>query len=107
MDVLTRYLSDRERHLAVTLHIVQEQKTERSQPYQAIEVRLDGQRVGVLTKAMSEKVADLVAYIADRNLLPVRRAVLKGSPLRAELILFVAKSHEVTSKWLESVGTAG
>ena len=107
MDVLTRYLSDRERHLAVTLHIVQEQKTERSQPYQAIEVRLDGQRVGVLTKAMSEKVADLVAYIAERNLLPVCRAVLKGSPLRAELVLFVAKSHEVTSKWLESVGTAG
>ena len=56
---------------------------------------------------MSEKVADLVAYIADRNLLPVCRAVLKGSPLLAELVLFVTKSHEFTSKWLESVGTAG
>ncbi len=106
MDVLARYLSDRERYITVTLHVVHEQRTGRSQPYPAVEVRLDGQRVGVLTKAMSEKVADLVAYIADRNLLPVCRAVLKGSPLRVELVLFVAKSHEVSSKWLESVGTA-
>lgn len=106
MDVISRYLSNAERHLAVTLHIVQEQKTERSQPYPAIEIRLDGKRVGLLTKAMSDKVADLVAYIANRNLLPVCRAVLNGSPLRAELVLHVAKSHEVTSKWLEAVGTA-
>ena len=105
MDVLTRYLADRERHLAVTLHLVEEQKTERSQPYRAVEVRLDGHRVGVLTKAMSEKLADLVAYVNDRNLLPVSRAVLKGSPLRAELVLYVAKSHEVTSKWLEAIPT--
>ena len=50
------------------------------------------------------RVNDGICQRAGRG---VCRAVLKGSPLRAELVLFVAKSHEVTSKWLESVGTAG
>ena len=89
----------------MTLHLVEEQKTQRSQPYRAVEVRLDGHRVGVLTKAMSEKLADLVAPVNDGNLLPVSRAVLKGSPLRAELVLYVAKSHEVTSTWLKAIPT--
>lgn len=107
MDVLGRYISDGERYLAVTLHVVEEQKTERSQPYQCVEVRLDGHRVGVLTKAMSEKLADVVQYIAERGKVPVCRAVLKGSPLRAELVLYVAKSHEVTRRWLDAVDDGG
>lgn len=104
MDVLQRYVSDGERYLAVTLHLVDEQKTERSQPYQGVEVRLDGHRVGVLTKAMSEKVADVVRFVTERERVPVCRAVLKGSPLRAEIALHVAKSHEVTRRWLDAVG---
>ncbi|KAB7744155.1 DUF2510 domain-containing protein [Nostocoides sp. F2B08] len=107
MDVLGRYVSEGERYLAVTLHVVQEQKTERSQPYQCVEVRLDGHRVGVLTKAMSEKLTDIVQYVAERDKVPLCRAVLKGSPLRAEIVLYVAKSHEVTRRWLDSVGSGG
>lgn len=103
MDVLRRYVSDGERYLAVTLHLVEEQKTERSAPYSCVEVRLDGHRVGVLTKAMSEKIADVVQYVTERGKTPVCRAVLKGSPLRAELVLYVAKSHEVTRRWLNTV----
>ena len=76
-------MSDGERYLAVTLHRVEEQKTERSAPYSCVEVRLDGDRVGVLTKAMSEKIADVVQYVTERGKTPVCRAVLKGSPLRA------------------------
>ena len=48
MDVLRRYVGDRDRHLAVTLHLVEEAKTEGSTPYRCVEVRLDGHRVGVL-----------------------------------------------------------
>ena len=106
MGVLARYVSDRDRHLAVTLHVVEEAKTERSTPYTCVEVRLDGHRVGTLTKAASEKLADVIGFVTERGRVPVGRAILKGSPLRAELVLFVAKSHEVTSAWLDRVPTA-
>lgn len=103
MDVLGKYVSDGERYLAVSLHLVQEQKTERSAPYACVEVRLDGHRVGVLTKAASEKLSEVINYVTERHKVPVCRAVLKGSPLAAELVLYVAKSHEVTRRWLDDV----
>jgi hypothetical protein len=106
MEVLRRYTGDRERHLAVTLHAVEEAKTARSTPYRAVEVRLDGERVGVLTKAMSEKLVDVVEFVSQKGRLPVCRAVLKGSPLRAELTLQVAKSHEIPHRWLDDVEEA-
>jgi hypothetical protein len=106
MDVLGRYVSDGDRYLAVTLHAIDVQKTPRSTPYRAVEVRLDGQRVGELTKAMSEKLLDVVDFVASRGRLPLCRAVLKGSPLRAELTLQVAKAHEVTRKWLDGIQPA-
>lgn len=107
METLTRYLGDAPRHLAVTLHLVEEAKTPRSTPYEAVEVRLDGERVGVLTKHMSEQLRDLVAHVEGRGRVAVCRAVLVGSPLRAEVTLKVCKSAEVTSTWLESVPLAG
>ena len=78
MGVLARYVSDRDRHLAVTLHVVEEAKTERSTPYTCVEVRLDGHRVGTLTKAASEKLADVIGFVTERGRVPVGRAILKG-----------------------------
>ncbi len=106
MEVLTRYVSDHERYLAVTLHLAQEAKTERSTPYEAVEVRLMGERVGVLTKAMSAQLRDLVAHVAARGRVPVCRATLRGSPLRAEVTLQAARSTDVTRDWLEDVPLA-
>ncbi|HEY3534959.1 MAG TPA: HIRAN domain-containing protein [Pedococcus sp.] len=106
MDVLGPYVSDRDRHVAVSLHAVEIQKTPRSAPYRAVEVRLGGQRVGELTKAMSEKVIDVVDFIDAKGRTSVCRAVLKGSPLRAELTLQVAKAHEVTRRWLDAIEEA-
>lgn len=107
METLTRYVGDAPRHLAVTLHLVQEARTPRATPHEAVEVRLDGRRIGVLTKHMSEQVRDLVAHIESRGRVAVCRAVLVGSPLRAEVTLKVCRSTEVTSAWLESVPLAG
>lgn len=42
MEVLTRYVADQERHPALTLHLVEEARTQRSTPYEAVEVRLMG-----------------------------------------------------------------
>ncbi|HET8595629.1 MAG TPA: hypothetical protein VFM07_10305 [Intrasporangium sp.] len=107
METLMRYVGDVPRHLAVTLHLVEEASTPRSKAYEAVEVRLDGQRVGVLTRHMSEQLRDLVAHVAGRGRLAVCRAVLVGSPLRAEMTLKVCRSTEVTKAWLEAVPLAG
>jgi hypothetical protein len=107
MDVLTRYVHDNQRHLAVTLHVVpQPAASARSQASEVVEVRLDGSRIGCLTKASSEAVRDLVAYVADRGRVPVARAVLKGSSIKADVTLFLARSSEVTQKWLDGVDDA-
>ncbi|MFC8504396.1 DUF2510 domain-containing protein [Pedococcus sp. NPDC057267] len=103
MDVLRRYVADRSRYLAVTLHAVPKAP---DADERVIEVRLDDHRIGSLTKGMSDKIIDLVQYVQGRNRLPVCRAVMKGSPLRAEVVLQVAKSFEVTRRWLDSVEPA-
>jgi hypothetical protein len=106
MDVLGPFVSDRDRHVAVTLHAIDVQKTPRSTAYRAVEVRLGGQRAGELTKGMSEKILDVVDFVDSKGRLPLCRAVLKGSPLRAELTLQVAKAHEVTRRWLDAIEEA-
>jgi hypothetical protein len=45
----------------------------------------------------------VVAYVAERGHVPVCRAVLKGSPLRADVTLYVARSNEVTKRWLDGI----
>lgn len=104
MDVLTRYLCDRPRYLALTLHeVIDEPKTPRSQPASVVEVRLDGNRVGCLSKAMSEQVRDVVAYVNRRGHVPVARGVLKGSSIKADITLYVARSSEVSQAWLDRI----
>lgn len=104
MDVLTKYLNDQARYLAVTLHLVsQAPKSGRGQEREVVEVRLDGNPIGCLTKAMSDSVRDLVAYVSERGMEPVARAVLKGSSIKADVTLYVARSSDVTQQWLDSI----
>jgi hypothetical protein len=51
---------------------------------------------------MSTETSQLVSHATTNGKLPLCRAVLKGSPLRAELTLHVAKSSQVTSRWLDA-----
>jgi hypothetical protein len=105
MDVLGRYIADQPRYLAVSLNLITVAKTPRSTPYEAVEVQLDGQRIGELTKAMSAHIRDLVERIDSHQKVAVCRAILKGSPLRADVALDVARSTEITSKWLDSIAS--
>jgi hypothetical protein len=107
MNVLTDYVHDHNRHLAVTLHLITTTpKTARTQPAEAVEIRLDGHPIGCLSKAMTETVRDLVAYVADHGHVPVARAVLKGSSIKADVTLYVARSSEVSQQWLDGIGHA-
>ena len=68
-----------------------------------VEVRLDGQRVGSMSKVISEQIHDLVTYVTDKGRTPVARAIIKGSDLRADVTVHVARTSEVPHKWLNSV----
>jgi HIRAN domain len=107
MDVLRGFaLGSSTRHVAATLHVVETQKTPSSVKQSLVEVRLDGERVGVLTKAMSDQVRDLVTFVTDCGRVPVARAVVKGSTLRADVVLHVARAVDVGQRWLDSAAPA-
>jgi collagen type III alpha len=103
MDVLRTFaLGSAPRHVAVTLHVIEEPRRT-GDPARVIEVRLDGQRVGVMSKAISDQIHDLVTYVAGHGKAPVARAIIKGSDLRADVTVNVARTSDVPQKWLDSV----
>lgn len=103
MDVLRTFVLGADpRYVAATLHVIAEPRRT-GEPTRAIEVRLDGQRVGVMSKPISDQVHDLVTYVASAGRTPVARAIIKGSDLRADVTVHVARTSEVPQKWLDSV----
>lgn len=98
MDVLrTLALGRAPRHVAATLHVIEEPRRT-GDPARVLEVRLDGQRVGVMSKATSEQIHDLVTYVASSGRTPVARATIKGSDLRADVAVNVARTSDVPQK---------
>lgn len=103
MDVLRTFaLGHAPRHVAVTLHVVEEQRRT-GDPVRVVEVRLDAARVGVMSRAVSDQIHDLVTYVNSHGRTAVARAIIKGSDLRADVVVHVARTSEVPQKWLDSV----
>ncbi len=103
MDALRTFaLGSSPRHVAATLHVVEEPRRT-GDPVHIVEVRLDGERVGVMSKAISDQIHDLVTYVASSGRTPVARAIIKGSDLRADVAVNVARTSDVPQKWLDSV----
>lgn len=69
--------------------------------WQGVEVRLDGERIGELTKATSAKFLAAVQHFDAIGLTTVARATIKGSALSAEVTLQAAKAHELADADLE------
>lgn len=84
--------------LLVTLHLVTAGVRTK---YEAIEVRIDGERIGELTKQTSAKFASAVRYFDEQGVTTVALATIKGSSLSAEVTLHAAKSHELSDEDLE------
>lgn len=84
--------------LLVTLHLVTAGVRTK---YEAIEVRIDGERIGELTKQTSAKFASAVRYFDEQGVTTVALATIKGSSLAAEVTLHAAKSHELSEEDLE------
>lgn len=102
MDVLGSHATGRERPVACTLHSIHELRPRSA--FGAVEVRLDGERVGVLSKVQSENMLPLVKHVEARAKTAVARAVVRGNKLKADVVLFVAKSQDVAPEWIDAVG---
>lgn len=107
MDVLANYVkpgAGNDNYVAATLRSINEIRPRSS--YEAVQVEIDGQRIGVLTKAQSEKLLPLVRYIEQRGRIPVARATVKGTKLKAEVVLNCVNAETVDDHWLDRLGPA-
>ena len=105
MDVLRDYVlrgSEADNHVAATLRSINEIRPRSS--YEAVQVEIDGRRVGVLTKLQSDKLLPLVKHIEQRGLLPVVRAAVKGTRLKADVVLDCVDAQTVEDDWLDDLG---
>ncbi|MBV7294952.1 hypothetical protein KRX51_03340 [Corynebacterium sp. TAE3-ERU12] len=84
--------------LLVSLHSIQ---TGIRTTKTVVEVRLDEQRIGELSKGTSDKLLAAVQHFEQMDLVPVSRAVIQGSALAAEVTLQCARSEELTDDDLE------
>lgn len=103
LDVLLDYVPPSgEGQLLVTLHLIESGKKSK---YEAVEIRLDGERIGELTKISSAKYAEAIRYFDDLGMETVSRATIRGSSLSAEVTLHSAKAHELSEDDLNQSGS--
>lgn len=106
LDVLKKWVNGNSAGTAVafTLHAITEIRP-RSAP-ELVEVRIDGERVGVLSGVTSNNLLPLVKYIEARGWAPTARGPVKGSSLKADVEITAIKAQEADEAWLKSLGDA-
>lgn len=101
MDVLGPLTGEGDVPYAATLHVIEEVRPRSS--FTTVEVRIDGQSVGILSKISAEKLLPLVELIEGRGLVAAVRASLKGNSLSAEVTLNVITSAEADPHWIREI----
>ena len=89
---------------AATLRVIHEIRPRSA--YETVEVQIDGERVGVLSKVTGEQVAPLVALIEGAGRTPVVRATVEGNELRAEVKLRMIRAAEAEQAWIQELRAA-
>lgn len=84
----------------VSLHEVVEQLARSSRSI--VEVRIDGDCVGQLTPKMSAELLPVIRHLAEQNTGTAARAIVKGNRIKTEVVLYVARAHELPESWLGS-----
>lgn len=86
---------------AATLRIVHEIRPRSS--FETVEVQIDGERVGVLSKATGEQIGPLVELIERAGRVPVVRATVEGNELSAEVKIRVIRAAEADPAWIREL----
>lgn len=76
-------------------------------PKTLIEVHIDGQVVGELTPAMSSEYRPIVEQLEASGRQTAVRAVVKGNQLKADVVLYAAKSSQLDARWVAANVPAG
>jgi HIRAN domain-containing protein len=63
------------------------------------EVRIDGAKVGVLTPKMSSENLPAVDFLAEQGAVAAVRARVKGNRIKAEVVLYCCRAHEISEDW--------
>ncbi|SIQ83569.1 HIRAN domain-containing protein [Micromonospora avicenniae] len=82
----------------VSLHEMVEQTARTSRT--VVEVRVDGSRVGQLTPKMSGELLPAIRHLAQGDVTTTARAIIKGNRIKSEVVLYVARAHELPDTWL-------
>lgn len=102
MDVLSQLVEPgRAVPYAATLRTVHEIRPRSA--VETVEVQIDGERVGVLSKAMAEQVGPLVQLVERAGRVPVVRATVEGNELSAEVKLRVIRAAEADADWIREL----
>lgn len=101
MDVLGGLTGEAPVNYSATLHAIHEVRPRSS--FETVEVRINGEAVGILSKTTAEKVLPLVKLIEHRGLVAVARAKVTGNALSAEVTLNMIRSSEAEAEWLAHI----
>ena len=70
------------------------------------EVYIEGRPVGRLTPKMSQDMLPAVEYLAERGRATCVRAIVKGNPLKSDVVLHTARAGELGADWFSQVEQA-
>jgi collagen type III alpha len=106
MDVLAPFLrSEGECWAHVSLHELVEQLPRSMRTI--VEVRIDGACVGQLSPKMSSELLPAIRHLAPQGTTAAARAIVKGNRIKTEVVLYVARAHELPESWLVDTASAG
>jgi collagen type III alpha len=105
LDALVPFLrSEGECWVHVSLHEVVEQLARSTRT--VVEVRIDGACVGKLTPKMSSELLPAIRHLEQQGTTAAARAIVKGNRIKAEVVLYVARAHELPESWLNDAGSS-
>ncbi|MFC7500540.1 hypothetical protein, partial [Nocardioides sp. GCM10030258] len=103
MEVLARHvIPDHGHSVAATLHVVEEARSRST--IDIMEVRLRGQRVGVLSPTQTANLRPLVDHLAAVGKVAAVRAEVVGNTTKADVVIFAQKANMVPRSWLDTHG---
>jgi hypothetical protein len=89
----------------VSLHEIVEHLPRSSRA--VVEVRIDANPVGQLTPKMSGELLPAIRHFAQTGTLTAARAIVKGNRIKTEVVLYVARAHELPDTWLTAPTSPG
>lgn len=105
LDVLSAWLCpEGECWVYATLHELTEQLARTTRT--VVEIRIDDHRVGQLTPKMSGELLPAVRHLAEQGQTATARAIVKGNRIKTEVVLHVARAHELPDSWLSVPASA-